>query len=143
MKTRQIAGLAATLLIALPVAGCGGSDKSNRKDAYKPPTGQSTTKAADANPAEAKSAARNAVSLVESCYVENQDYSKCTDDKILTDGSLDAGSGPGQVRVADATPATYTIEARSEAGGVFAVAKDESGAVKRTCTGAGCEGGTW
>jgi hypothetical protein len=141
MRTRGIAGLAAALTMALPMAGCGGDDDSNRDAAYKPPAGQTT--AADANPAEAKAAAREAATYVESCYADTQDYSQCKSGDVLAAGDLEVGSSPGQVRVAEATASTYRIEARSQGDGVFTIEKDESGAVERTCSGAGCEGGSW
>ena len=134
MRTHTLAALAATLILSL--AGCGGDDKkTNRDAAYKPPS------ASPQAVAEAKSTARNATSLIESCYVDTQDYSQCK--PALTEGGLKVGTAPGQVNVTAATPSSYRIEAYSEGGGTFAVVKDEGGAMKRTCSGAGCEGDTW
>src|SRR3954462_14983424 len=51
--------------------------------------------------ADAKSNARNAVSQVESCYANEQDYQSCNDDTELTNTGLDIGAGaaPGAGKV--------------------------------------------
>src|SRR4051794_31643737 len=140
MRTRRIAALAATLLIALPVAGCGGD--SNRDAAYTAPA-RTTTAATGADTAKAKAAARTAATAVESCYVDSMDYTQCKSPKVLSVAGVQAGTAPGQASVTKATASTYRIEAHADANTVFALEKSASGPVKRTCSGPGCEGGTW
>ena len=141
MRTREIAGLAATLLIAVPVAGCGGDD-SNRDAAYTAPPRTATT-AAGADTAKAKGAARTAATAVESCFVDNQDYTKCKSAKVLSVAGVDVGTAPGQATVTKATASTYRIEAHADADTVFALERSANGTTKRTCEGPSCEAGTW
>ena len=65
-------------IVLVAAAGCG---KSNRKTAYHPPTTQTSTQAATGNAdqedAVAKSNARNLVSGVEACFVDQQTYTSC------------------------------------------------------------------
>jgi hypothetical protein len=119
---------AATLLLitAAVMSGCGGDDK---KAADKPDSAQSVQ--ADAT---AKSSARAAVTELEACYVDTQDYSGC---KLTT-------AGP---ELTDSSAASYTITAKSTSGNAFVITKDDAGALSRTCTTkgqAGCPAaGTW
>jgi hypothetical protein len=144
MPSRNFAALAAVLVVALPIAGCG-DDKSNRDAAYKAPETTPATAANPADAAEAKSAARAAASAVESCFVDSMDYSQCKSAKVLSaaGAGVEPGSDPGQVEVTEATASTYKIEAHAEGGAVFAIEKAASGEMKRTCSGPGCEGGSW
>jgi hypothetical protein len=137
MHARVLAGFATALLVVIPLAGCGGDKKSNRDAAYKAPD----TGAAVAQDAEAKSAARNAASYVESCFADSGDYSQCGD-KALTDAQVEVGTAPGQVHVTGGTATGYKIEAHSKSGAVYTVAKT-AGGLKRTCTGGSCKGGRW
>ena len=92
--------------------------------------------------ASAKSDARNAVSAVESCYADTQDYTTCTAANLATQGS------PIQSNV---TPTlgtnTYTVMATSKSGNTFSIARASDGTYTRTCTTAGsgsCKtGGLW
>jgi hypothetical protein len=141
MHSRYVAGVAAALLVALPIAGCG-DDKSSRDAAPK----KAPTATADpADTVHARSAARGAAAAVETCFVEQMDYSHCKSAKVLSDFGLKRGSGPGQVEVTEANATTYTLEAHSQAGGVFTIERTgrSSGAITRTCNGPGCEGGVW
>lgn len=140
MRTRKIALAAATLLLAIPIAGCGGDKKSNRAKAYSAPAAASTS---GADAAEAKGAARAAVSAVEACYADSQDYSQCKTPAVLKAAQVEEGSGPGEASVTAATASTYKIDAHAKGGAVFTIEKGASGAVERTCSGAGCEGGKW
>ena len=135
MLGKNLVGLAVVALIA----GCGGGDKS-KDTADKAPSANAASAAA-----EAKANARNATSVVESCFIDTQDYSQCEGAEILEQAGLETGTGPGQVTVSEATKSSYRIEAYSEGGGTFAVVKAGNGAApKRTCSGpAGCEGGSW
>jgi type IV pilus assembly protein PilA len=94
----------------------------------------------------AKSNARNAVSQVESCFADEQDYSKCT--TALTGSGLPTADGDKeQVTVAATTATAYTITAKSKSDNVFTIAKDATGTTSRTCTEGGkygCPtGGKW
>jgi type IV pilus assembly protein PilA len=90
----------------------------------------------------AKSDVRNAVSQMESCYVEGQTYATCT----APTGTTFVGS-PGVN--------TYAVQAASASKNTFAIAKGAAGAYTRTCdtvggvANAGCKvaatgtAGTW
>ena len=83
----------------------------------------------------AKSDARNAVTQVESCYADTQDYSAAACGTAVTDAGLDS------VFTANGT-AGYTIVATSKSGNTFTITKTAAtGKVSRTCN--GCSGGTW
>ena len=140
---------AAVAVLALAVAGCGGGDeKSSREKAYTPPTKSSEFQESGGDAvkqdAEAKANARNLVTEVETCFVDQQDYSAC---KEPADSKLPLGHDLGQVEVSEAGTATYTVVAHSESGTNFEVVKAESGIIKRTCDKdgeGGCKaGGTW
>ena len=102
--------------------------------------------------ADAKSNSRNLVSQVESCFANQQDYTKCT---IATGGIIDGdatglptGSGTGQVELTPApTSNTYTVVAHSKSGTNFSIAKGTSGTSTRSCnkpnTGGCPNGGSW
>jgi type IV pilus assembly protein PilA len=81
----------------------------------------------------AKSNARNAVTQVESCFADEQDYSKCT--ALTTSGIPDT--------VVTATTAdAYSITSTSKSTNTFTIARAATGLVTRTCAdtvkGAGC-----
>ena len=91
--------------------------------------------------ADAKSAARNLVSQVESCFATEQTYASCDTSAELGDTGLSLGTADGQVEVsAPAGTSTYTIVAYSKSGNDFTIAKGSNGAISRTCTPTG-EGG--
>ena len=95
--------------------------------------------------ADAKSASRNMVSQVESCFATEQTYTACDTDTELGNTGLTWGSAAGQVEVsAGATATTYAVVAKSKAGGAtphtFTITKGSTGASTRTCTPTG-EGG--
>jgi type IV pilus assembly protein PilA len=82
--------------------------------------------------ASAKSDARNAVSQVESCYTDEQNYANCESvDATMTDAKL-----PASVTVsAGPAPALYTVESvsASSAGTTFTITKTAAGDYSRTC----------
>ncbi len=95
--------------------------------------------------ADAKSAARNLVSAVESFYATNQTYANAGSSTDVTSSGV-FGTGNGQASLPAATATGYTIVGQSSSGNRFTIAK--SGAtVTRTCTttstGACPSGGTW
>jgi type IV pilus assembly protein PilA len=102
--------------------------------------------------ADAKSNARNLVSQVESCFANQQDYTKCTFTGTSIDGnatSLPAGTGTGQVEISSTGLASnsYTIIAHSKSGNNFSITKGTTGASTRSCStpaSGGCPtGGSW
>jgi type IV pilus assembly protein PilA len=98
--------------------------------------------------ASAKSDARNAVSQVESCYVDEQAYGNC-------DGSGDAAMADAKIDWTKVSVATsglaagesYKVDATSGSGNHFFITKKTDGTYSRSCTTAGtgsCKtGGTW
>jgi len=87
--------------------------------------------------ADAKSNARNAVSQIESCYSNEQNYSKCETAADLGNTGLDLGTGPGAVEIAADSGAPtrgWTVTAHSKSGGDFIIKKDPStGKISRSC----------
>jgi len=96
----------------------------------------------------AKTNARNAVSMVEACYTDTQDYSKCTSptNGLGTNTGLDFSTITVK---ADATSPKlgYSIAATSASTNVYTITKAATGDITRTCTAksnAGCPAsGTW
>ena len=89
--------------------------------------------------ADAKSAARNLTTQVESCFTTEQDYTKCDSAAALSPVGLDYGSSPGQSYVSASTPTTYTVTAVSKGNGggthLFNLSRLGPGApATRTCT---------
>src|SRR4051794_12273648 len=77
--------------------------------------------------ASAKSDARNAVTQVESCYADTQDYTGCATTAALT------GAGLPLITAATGTANTYTVTATSMSANTFTIARDAAGLVTRTC----------
>ena len=107
-------------------------------------------KGKDAN---AKSDARNLVSLVESCFTQSDKYTLCTAAPELSETGLPLSSGlpasgSGQVGVTAAGDG-YTVVAASKTRNDFTIMKDPTdGTISRTCstTGSsrgGCQNQTW
>ena len=91
--------------------------------------------------ADAKSAARNLVSQVESCFATEQTYVACDSATELGNTGLSYGTGPGQVSVlSGATASTYAIEAESKNTHTFTITKAADGTSIRSCDPGG-EGG--
>ena len=100
------------------------------------------------NDASAKSDARNAVSHVESCAVDNNgDYTNCTTATALGSSGLDTGTGAGQVQVVAAGTGTFTVSAKSKsgAGTFFTISRTATGYIRcKGATAAACSGSsTW
>jgi type IV pilus assembly protein PilA len=100
--------------------------------------------------ADAKSNARNLVSLVDACYTSKDDYGQCSDVAGLGGNiGLPYGTNPGEVQVAASTRNTFTVSAVSKAktagaNNTFSITRDASGVVSRTCSGGGgCHSGSW
>jgi type IV pilus assembly protein PilA len=89
-----------------------------------------------------KSDLRNAVSQMESCYVETQAYN----DAACATAVSDAGIAGVTLTAGSAT--TYSVQKTSASGNSFTLAHDQASGDTRTCTTAGttkggCRGGTW
>jgi type IV pilus assembly protein PilA len=94
--------------------------------------------------ASAKSNARNAVSMVEACYTDTQNYGSCLS---ATAGSLgtntgltfvSATPGAGEVQVTSSAADAYSITAGSQSGNKFLITKTTgTGVINRTCTAVG------
>ena len=85
---------------------------------------------------DAKSNARNAVSQVESCYANEQDYTKCQSATDLGNTGLDLGTGPGAVKIEPqgTPPRGFTVTAYSKSGTEFVIQKDpDTGKISRSC----------
>jgi type IV pilus assembly protein PilA len=101
--------------------------------------------------ADAKSNARNMVSHMETCYVDQQDFSQCTTAAGLgrTNLPLDTVFPPGSGLVsAEAAVDDYTIVAHSKSGNLFSIVHNTSGTKTRSCSAVvnpgGClSGGSW
>ena len=87
--------------------------------------------------ADAKSAARNLVSHVESFYATEQTYVGAAASDDVTSSGLNLGAGNGQVEITASGAATYTIVAHSNSGGTFTISKPASGVLARTCSNKG------
>jgi type IV pilus assembly protein PilA len=105
-----------------------------------------------AQDADAKSQARNVVSLMEACYRGTDGYTGCWVDMQNPGASLPFGTTPGTVSVVNEQPQGYQIVAISKAhtGGVnhtFSINYNFGGLPSRTCAPVGVGGctasGSW
>ncbi|MDX6684724.1 MAG: type pilus assembly protein PilA [Baekduia sp.] len=88
----------------------------------------------------AKSDARNAVTQIESCYADTQDYTNCATNAVLTTAGL-----PTTVTALPAagTPSTgYTVTSTSKSTAVFTITKAATGVTTRACT-VKCSSPSW
>ena len=84
--------------------------------------------------ADAKSAARNLVSAVESFYATNQTYVGAASDNDVTQSGV-FGTGNGQATLPTASTNGYTIVGKSASGNNFTITKSgTTGVSTRTCT---------
>jgi type IV pilus assembly protein PilA len=85
--------------------------------------------------ASAKSDARNAVTQIESCYADTQNYGDPACASVVSDAGLSSTFTPSG-------SLGYSVVASSKSGNTFTITKTAStGVVTRTCT--GCSGSTW
>jgi type IV pilus assembly protein PilA len=89
-----------------------------------------------AQDADAENNARNLVTHVEACYVDEMYYNKCTTGSLGTT-NLPVGNGKGQVDLTAHDTDTFTVTAFSRSGNDFKVTKPDTGGLQRTCTGSG------
>ncbi len=97
---------------------------------------QQQLKGQDAN---AKSNARNMVSLISACYEEGDGYVGCTAKLTSAETGLPVGNGPGQVEITSESDLGYEIVAhsRGDTGGVehtFTVTYDQATDGVHDCT---------
>ena len=101
--------------------------------------------------ASAKSDARNAVSQVESCFADKQDYSLCdTAAELQAAGvtGVQVGTGQGQVAITSTgtgASSTYSVSALSKSGTHWIIKKSTTGEISRECDAPGvgsCPSGT-
>jgi type IV pilus assembly protein PilA len=85
--------------------------------------------------ADAKSAARNLVSAVESFYATNQTYVNANADNDVTkSGVWTSGTEAGKAKVTASTVDGYTIVGYSASGNTFTITKDgTTGVTSRSC----------
>src|SRR3954466_10823954 len=104
--------------------GCGGDDGGDKGD---------DPQVVRAQDAQAKADARNLVSTVEACYVEQQTYESCGTAEALGGSGLAVGSGSeqGELRKADAT--SFEAVGHSKSGTTFTIVKKPDGSVGRSC----------
>ncbi len=101
--------------------------------------------------ATAKANARNTVSHVEACYVNAEDYTKCTSATGLGSGlGITIGPGRNEVVIAAADSQTYKVTAKSRSDSTFTIERTSpSDPMDRTCilapgnSDAGCKDGKW
>jgi hypothetical protein len=137
----RVSDMRLTLLVAVAAGlalapGCGGGvDKGDDEQIVR------------SQDAQAMADARNLVSTVEACYVEQQTYEACSTAEALGGSGLEFGSGAGQVEVANADQLTYEAVGHSESGTDFKIAKKAEGGATRSCDPPGkgrCStGGSW
>ena len=86
--------------------------------------------------AAAKSDARNAVSQIESCFVDEQDYTKCNEstDAAMADVKLD-WAAPTTITAPTAAGDLYKVDVTSKSsdGTKFSITKKSDGTYARAC----------
>lgn len=101
--------------------------------------------------AQAKADGRNAVTHVEACYSESNDFRDCSAAADLGPShGLTLGTNNGEVEIRAFSRDTYRVTARSRTGNSFTLERANAGAPHtRSCTVAagrpsgGCRGGSW
>ena len=135
------------LLLALAASAWGGDDDQDEPRSAAEAHEQAQGGSSGEGEAEVQSALRNVAAAVETCYAEQQDYSKCSQPASLDAQGVEFGAEPGQVQIANATPDTYTLTAIAASDTRFELTRDPSGQIQRTCSepGAGecADDGTW
>jgi type IV pilus assembly protein PilA len=84
--------------------------------------------------AAAKSDARNAVSQVESCFTDQQDYANCTWTGTTGPAAILEAKLPSTVVITSSAADSYVITATSDSANTFKITKSSGSAVlARTC----------
>jgi type IV pilus assembly protein PilA len=84
--------------------------------------------------ADAKSAARNMVSALESCYAQDQQFDNCGTSQEVTDSGIARGTADGQVELTGLSGNSYTIIGHSRSTNDFTITKTGGAAPTRTCS---------
>jgi type IV pilus assembly protein PilA len=100
--------------------------------------------------ASAKSAARNLVSQLESCFTDAGTYAGASTQTgsagscLSTNNGLSIGTGQGSVEVQSPSATGYVVVSHSKSGANFTLTKT-NGVITRSCSpnGGGCFGSTW
>src|SRR4051794_6616561 len=71
--------------------------------------------------ASAKSDARNAVSQIESCFADTQDYRSCDTAAELGTTGLNFGTGAGTIAITAGAANTFTVTATSKSTNTFSI----------------------
>jgi type IV pilus assembly protein PilA len=89
-----------------------------------------------AQDADAKSNARNILTVVEACNANEDDYTKCESDDQpgIEDAGIALGGGRGQVTVTSSDQRSFTVVSLSRSGNTFRLTRTNGGAANRTCT---------
>jgi type IV pilus assembly protein PilA len=97
--------------------------------------------------ASAKSDARNAVAQVETCFVDERDYTKCNDAADAAMYSSEIDWGKITVTTNGIGTDLFQVDALSGSNGHFYIAKNADGSFERNCAPAGhgacTSGGKW
>jgi len=95
--------------------------------------GKEQVKAQDA---EAKSNARNIISVVEACQATQGGYDDCESDDNpgIRDAGIALGGGHGEVLVSAPNKRSFLITSHSRSGNTFRYARANDGPATRTCT---------
>jgi type IV pilus assembly protein PilA len=84
--------------------------------------------------ADAKSTARNAVSQIESCYANEQDYDKCDTAAELGNTGLDIGGAVTITKAAGTPSRGFEVKSVSKSGNNFFITKSAAdGKITRKC----------
>ena len=137
MGSRRI-GIFLTFVALATAVGCG-SDDDDGDSGSAATTEEQSIEAAGEQDAAAKAAARELVTHVETCFVEQQSYAGCE--------NAGEGADLGQATVESATDTSFTIVSPSESGNTFRLEKKKDGSLERICdtpgTGQCGPEGTW
>jgi len=96
-----------------------------------------------------KSDVRNAVSQMETCYANTQNYSACTANEVKKESTginiVDGAPASQQVGIISSSSTGYALTGKSKSTNTFTITKDgTTGVLGRTCSGdGGCSGSSW
>jgi hypothetical protein len=99
-------------VLGLALTGCGGDDDEPAGNALE-------------QDMQAQANARKLVLSLETCFVEQQDYTRCIESA--------GGEGGGEATVESSAPGTYIVISPSESGNEFRVEKGAGSTLERTC----------
>ena len=109
-------------VLGLALAGCGEDDDNASDDAAESTVDAGVATQQDAG---AKADARELVTFVEACFIDQQDYTRCLD----AAGTEDVG----EATIEASAPGGYVVISPSESGNEFRIEKAASSTLQRTC----------